>query len=121
MNRVYAHFPVYALVYALAPRERKLPPHSDGLETGFGFESVGTLSFFTLSSLSHFNFSIIMMSALEVRKPARKLNYRKRCFALTADEVVKLKRLKKNIAIHALKAKLDTDNHDYHSFYPILL
>jgi hypothetical protein len=41
---------------------------------------------------------------MEPRKPASKLNFRKRAFALTANDVVKMKKLERLIRVSILKA-----------------
>jgi len=51
---------------------------------------------------------------MEPRKPASKLNFRKRAFALTANDVVKMKKLERLIRVSILKAKYDSQNADFH-------
>ena len=50
---------------------------------------------------------------MELKKPARKLNFRKRAFALTSNDLVKMNKLVRLIRAAILKAKFDDEKNAY--------
>jgi hypothetical protein len=51
---------------------------------------------------------------MEMRQRARKLNLRRRPWALTSNETVQMKKLRRLITVSCLKAKYDIENADFH-------
>ena len=57
-----------------------------------------------------------MLSSLERKKPARKLNFHKRAWAFTSNEFVAMKRLRRIIHVSVIKSKFDAEISEQHSF-----
>jgi len=51
---------------------------------------------------------------MELRQRARKLNFRKRPWAITTNECVQMRKLRRLITVCCLKAKYDDENSEFH-------
>jgi hypothetical protein len=68
---------------------------------------------FPISSITHMK-PVATCLLEKIWKPASKLNFRKRAFALTANDVFEMKKLERLIRVSILKAKYDSQNADFH-------
>ena len=101
---MYAQNPFSGLVFGLVRRDRERQRRHDGLETENAFE--------TGNQLFGFSFHILHM---ELKKPARKINFCKRAFALMSNDLVKMNKLVRLIRAAIFKAKFDDEkNANFH-------